>query len=319
VFAIILVTGWRSRAWAGNRAGGSFGGRQLPALRLAPFHGPIVGMGLQMVLGTGAAEEEQNWLGVFSHDDSKVDSVRFKQERSATTAITVDLHIAERGTIQYDCAVGLRNDRDTSTKQLTSYIKSGRISIADMQTFVSAEVIDDDGASIVSFRVSDFIPYKMKFVLNNSSNEFSIFAVNIGINGQAFSSSCDIYSCAITDFECDKLVAFAPHTVRAEDNQQSVRWRGPTSVSWSGIGGWYQIPVHLGFMRGCAGDEKVTDCSDYQHSANCESCGTKSDKRRLKQLATHEKQSEPISGLMVFWIQKIQIKRKPKPSRENTT
>jgi hypothetical protein len=63
VMVMLVATGWRLR----NGLACSFGLSQLAPLERAALHRPMVGMGLEMVVGARATEEEQNLLSVWSH------------------------------------------------------------------------------------------------------------------------------------------------------------------------------------------------------------------------------------------------------------
>src|ERR1019366_3880473 len=98
-------------------------------------------------------------------------------------------------------------------------------------------------------------------------------------------------------------------------------WHGRREVAavWgNGIICWNETAMCIGFLGEHWRQEEAADSADQKHYANGDYAWAQSHERVLNQLKTDEKESKPPCGLMVLWIQKIQIKKKPKPGREDT-
>jgi hypothetical protein len=238
MFAIIGWTGRTSRAF-GNRFGVAYAGESgelgLLDLKLSPLHRPVVGMGLEVVLAAGAAEESYNCLTVFSHQllattASEVEA--FGAEADSTVSNIIAAKITRNGGALNSHRIGFRNYADSWTKELP--VQKERIgTYIRGQNFLSIRIIHDQGTPVgTSLAVSDVALHKIELIVLNMGDEFTVRGMDISAKGQSFCGSLDNDGCAIAYNNRDKDIPGIRDMVAAEHNIQSIWglvWWGTTA------------------------------------------------------------------------------------------
>jgi hypothetical protein len=296
--------------------------------REAFFLRPVVRTRFQFVVLTGVAVEVQDFLCVFAHVSHHTVDIASEDESLVVSRFGGAISFVRGFTCSPSGSlnsIGSYQNGDAILCAEEFSPDSNRIGVqvAGVESLVSLLIVNRQRMPIVAFLGrKDLLGVEIDYIPVDARNNFCILGDDITRDEDAFRPPLYMEVSARPYGERSKVVMREPHYRRPKKNQDGIwRRRGHVSASicGSGVCTCGQIVMRFGLLRWSRRQPEELKQAAYEDEENRDTYRILPfDKSRTYDLQRQKDDSRPESGCVVFWIEKMQIKRKPQHRRADS-